>query len=40
MRITLTFALDYWWVGVFIDRPKRRVCICLLPCVLLTIYYV
>lgn len=30
-RITVFFAWYDLWVGVFIDRPKRRVYVCLLP---------
>ena len=38
MRITLRFAWYDLWVGIFIDRPKRRVYFCPLPCILLTLY--
>lgn len=38
MKPTLTFAWYDLWVGIFIDRHKRRVYICPLPCLLLTLY--
>lgn len=38
MRISLSFAWYDLWVGVFIDRRKRRIYVCPLPCLLLTIY--
>lgn len=38
MRLSITFAWYDIWVGVFIDRAKRRVYICPVPCLLITIY--
>ena len=38
MKLTISFAWYDLWVGIFIDRPKRRVYICPLPCLLLTLY--
>lgn len=37
MSVRLMFAWYDLWVGVFIDRPKRRVYIFPLPCVGLVI---
>jgi hypothetical protein len=36
-RIRVFFAWYDLWVGVFIDRPKRVVYICPLPCLVIRI---
>jgi hypothetical protein len=36
-RIKLSFAWYDLWVGAFIDQAKRRLYICPLPCLLITI---
>lgn len=37
MKATLSFAWYDLWVGVYVDQAKRRLYICPIPCVLLTI---
>jgi hypothetical protein len=37
MKVKVSFAWYDMWVGVFIDRAKRTVYICPLPCLLITI---
>lgn len=36
-RVRLSFAWYDLWVGAFIDQAKRRLYICPLPCLLITI---
>lgn len=36
-RVTLRFAWYDLWVGVYVDRVNRRLYVCPLPCVLVTI---
>lgn len=36
-RVKLSIAWYDIWVGVFIDKEKRRLYICPIPCVLVTI---
>lgn len=35
--VTLSFAWYDLWVGAYIDRPKRAVYLCPLPCLLVTV---
>lgn len=37
MSVRLRFAWYDLWVGAFVDRAQRKVYICPLPCVLLTV---
>lgn len=37
MRASLRFAWFDLWVGAYVDRERRRVYVCPLPCVLVTI---
>lgn len=37
MRVSLKFAWYDIWVGVFIDTKKRRVYVCPIPTILITI---
>lgn len=32
MRVSFFFAWFDAWVGVYVDRPKRTVYVCPLPC--------
>jgi len=37
MKISISFAWYDLWVGVFIDKQKRKIYICPIPTLLLTI---
>lgn len=38
MKATLAFKWYDLWVGLFVDTAKRRLYICPLPCILITIH--
>lgn len=37
MKVRVFFAWYDLWVGIFVDRPKRRVYLCPLPCCVIQI---
>jgi hypothetical protein len=36
-RISLSFAWYDLWIGAYIDRERRRLYVCPLPCLLVTV---
>ncbi len=38
-NVRLSFAWYDLWVGIFVDKPKRRVYVCIIPTILITVQY-